>query len=53
LRADIVAGFAALLLPQGMAYAQLAAMPPVTVIYVTMVPTVVHALVGPSRILVV
>ena len=55
LRADIVAGFvlAALLLPQGMAYAQLAGMPPVTGIYATMVPMVVYALVGPSRILVV
>jgi high affinity sulfate transporter 1 len=55
LRADVVAGFvlAALLLPQGMAYAQLAGMPPVTGIYATMVPMVVYALVGPSRILVV
>ena len=55
LLADIVAGFvlAALLLPQGMAYAQLAGMPPVTGIYATMVPMVVYALVGPSRILVV
>ena len=55
LRSDLVAGFvlAALLLPQGMAYAQLAGMPPVTGIYATMVPMVVYALVGPSRILVV
>ena len=55
LRHDVVAGMvlAALLVPQGMAYAELAGMPAVTGIYATMVPVAVYALVGPSRILVV
>ena len=44
---------AALLVPQGMAYAELAGMPAVAGIYATMVPMSVYALVGPSRILVV
>jgi high affinity sulfate transporter 1 len=54
LRPDVVAGvvLAALLIPQGMAYAELAGVPPVTGLYATLVPLVVYFLVGPSRILV-
>jgi high affinity sulfate transporter 1 len=54
LRRDVVTGvvLAALLIPQGMAYAVLAAMPPVTGLYATLVPLVVYFLLGPSRILV-
>jgi high affinity sulfate transporter 1 len=43
---------AALLVPQGLAYAALAGMPPVTGLYATLVPLVVYFLLGPSRILV-
>ena len=54
LQRDVVAGvvLAALLVPQGMAYAQLAGVPPVTGIYATLVPLLVYFLLGPSRILV-
>ena len=54
LRGDLVAGLVltALLVPQGMAYAELAGLPPVFGLYATMVPLVVYALLGPSRILV-
>ena len=54
LRRDVVAGvvLAALLVPQGMAYAELAGLPPVTGLYATVVPLVVYFLLGPSRILV-
>jgi high affinity sulfate transporter 1 len=54
LRRDVVAGvvLAALLVPQGMAYAVLAGVPPVTGLYATLVPLVVYFLLGPSRILV-
>ncbi len=54
LRRDIVAGvvLAALLVPQGMAYAELAGVPPVTGLYATLVPLAVYFLLGPSRILV-
>ena len=54
LHRDLVAGIVltALLVPQGMAYAELAGLPAVTGLYATMVPLVVYALVGPSRILV-
>jgi high affinity sulfate transporter 1 len=54
LRQDLVAGavLAALLVPQGMAYAQLAGLPPVTGLYATLVPLVVYFLLGPSRILI-
>ena len=54
LRRDVVAGvvLAALLVPQGMAYAQLAGVPPVTGLYATLVPLVVYFLLGPSRILI-
>jgi high affinity sulfate transporter 1 len=54
LRRDVVAGvvLAALLVPQGMAYATLAGVPPVTGLYATLIPLVVYFLLGPSRILV-
>jgi high affinity sulfate transporter 1 len=54
LRRDVVAGvvLAALLVPQGMAYAALAGVPPVTGLYATLVPLVVYFVLGPSRILV-
>jgi high affinity sulfate transporter 1 len=54
LRRDVVAGvvLAALLVPQGMAYAELAGVPAVTGLYATLVPLVVYFLLGPSRILV-
>lgn len=53
LRSDLPAGIllAALLVPQGMAYAQLAGLPPVTGLYATVVPLLVYFLLGPSRIL--
>ncbi len=55
LRYDLAAGavLTALLVPQGMAYAELAGLPAVTGIYATMVPLLAYALFGPSRILVV
>ncbi|WP_448629859.1 SulP family inorganic anion transporter [Cellulomonas soli] len=54
LRADLVAGLTlvALAIPAGMAYAQAAGLPPVTGLYATIVPLLVYALVGPSRVLV-
>src|SRR5262249_58949987 len=54
LRADLVAGIvlAAILVPQGMAYAQLAGLPPVTGLYTTVACLVGYALFGPSRVLV-
>ena len=54
MRRDLVAGvvLAALLVPQGMAYAELAGVPPVAGLYATLVPLVVYFLLGPSRILV-
>jgi high affinity sulfate transporter 1 len=54
LRHDLIAGIVltALLVPQGMAYAELAQLPPITGLYATIVPLAVYALVGPSRILV-
>lgn len=54
LRRDVPAGtvLAALLVPQGMAYAELAGLPPVTGLYATLVPLIVYFLLGPSRILV-
>jgi high affinity sulfate transporter 1 len=54
LRGDVVAGLAltALLVPQGMAYAELAGLPPVTGLYTTVIVLVAYALFGPSRILV-
>src|SRR5204863_2477415 len=54
LRADVVAGvvLAAILVPQGMAYAELAGLPPVTGLYTTIACLVGYALLGPSRVLV-
>src|SRR3954463_704538 len=54
LRYDLVAGLVltSLLGPQGMAYASLAGLPPVTGLYTTVACLVGYALMGPSRILV-
>jgi len=54
LRPDLVAGviLAAVLVPQGMAYAELAGLPTVTGLYTTVVCLVGYAIMGPSRILV-
>ena len=51
---DLVAGtvLVALLAPAGMAYAQASGLPPITGLYATIVPLLVYAVVGPSRILV-
>lgn len=51
---DIVAGIvlAAILVPQGMAYAELAGVPAVNGLYTTIVCLVAYAVFGPSRILV-
>jgi high affinity sulfate transporter 1 len=53
-RADLVAGavLAAILVPQGMAYAELAGLPAVTGLYTTVACLVGYALLGPSRVLV-
>jgi len=53
-RADLVAGLGliALLVPQGMAYATLAGLPPVTGLYTTVTALFAYAVFGPSRILV-
>jgi high affinity sulfate transporter 1 len=54
LRSDIVAGLvlAAILVPQGMAYAELAGLPPATGLYTTIACLVGYAVFGPSRVLV-
>jgi high affinity sulfate transporter 1 len=54
LRDDVLAGIVltALLIPAGIGYAQVSGLPPVTGLYATIVPLLVYALVGPSRILV-
>jgi high affinity sulfate transporter 1 len=54
LRRDLVAGvvLTAMLVPQGMAYAELAGLPPVSGLYATLVPLLAYAVFGPSRILV-
>ena len=54
LRSDFVAGLvlAAILVPQGMAYAELAGLPAVTGLYTTIGCLVGYALFGPSRVLV-
>ena len=51
---DIVAGLvlSALLVPQGMAYAELAGLPPVTGLYTSILCLVGYAIFGPSRVLV-
>ncbi|UYP17624.1 SulP family inorganic anion transporter [Rhodococcus sp. Z13] len=55
LRSDVGAGLAlsALLVPTGMGYAQAAGLPAYTGLYATIVPMLVYALFGPSRILVI
>ncbi len=55
LRQDIIAGIAlvAILIPQGMAYAEIVGLPPVAGLYATMLPIVGYALFGSSRQLVV
>ena len=54
LRGDVVAGIVlvTLLVPQGMAYAELAGLPPVTGLYTTVLALTAYAIFGPSRILV-
>jgi high affinity sulfate transporter 1 len=54
LRFDLVAGvvLAAILVPQGMAYAELAGLPAVTGLYTTVACLVGYAIFGPSRVLV-
>lgn len=55
IRDDVVAGIAvtALMVPHGMAYAELAGLPAVTGLYTTITALVVYALFGPSRTLLV
>ncbi|HEX6366511.1 MAG TPA: sulfate permease [Agromyces sp.] len=52
---DVRAGVAltALLIPAGMGYAEVAGLPPETGLYATIVPMLVYAVFGPSKILVV
>src|SRR3954447_12625752 len=54
LTSDLVAGLvlASLLVPQGMAYAQLAKLPPITGLYTSMMCLLAYAVFGPSRVLV-
>src|SRR6188508_270396 len=54
LRQDLVAGLVltALLVPQGMAYAELAGLPPITGLYTSIMCLVGYAVFGPSRVLV-
>ncbi len=51
---DLLAGLGltALLVPQGMAYAQLAGLPPITGLYTSTMCLVAYAVFGPSRVLV-
>ncbi|HEY7009209.1 MAG TPA: sulfate permease [Jatrophihabitantaceae bacterium] len=51
---DVVAGLvlSALLIPQGMAYAQLAGLPPITGLYTSILCLLGYAVFGPSRVLV-
>ncbi len=51
---DVAAGLvlSALLVPQGMAYAELAGLPPITGLYTTVLCLVAYALFGPSKVLV-
>ena len=54
LRKDVTAGLilTALLVPQGMAYAELAGLPPITGLYTSILCLVGYAVFGPSRVLV-
>ena len=54
LRPDVVAGItlAAVLIPQGFAYAEIAGMPPITGLYATVLPLVAFAALGANRNLV-
>src|SRR5438477_12237612 len=54
LRQDIIAGvvLSTLLVPQGMAYAELAGLPVITGLYTTVACLIGYAVFGPSRILV-
>jgi MFS superfamily sulfate permease-like transporter len=54
LRSDVVAGLVltTLLVPQGMAYAELAGLPVITGLYTSVLCLLGYALFGPSRILV-
>ena len=54
LKKDLVAGLVlvALLVPQGMAYAELAGLPPITGLYTSILCLTGYAIFGPSRILV-
>ncbi|MBV8561363.1 MAG: sulfate permease [Acidimicrobiia bacterium] len=54
LRRDVVAGLVltALLVPQGMAYAELAGLPPITGLYTSILCLIAYAVFGPSKILV-
>ena len=54
LRSDLVAGLVltALLVPQGMAYAELAGLPPITGLYTSILCLIGYAIFGPSKILV-
>ena len=51
---DVVAGvvLTTLLVPQGMAYAELAGLPPITGLYTTIMALIGYAIFGPSRVLV-
>lgn len=51
LRGDLSAGLTigAMLIPQGMAYAKLAGMPPINGLYAALLPSIVYALFGTSR----
>jgi high affinity sulfate transporter 1 len=55
LRSDIAAGAAlsAVLIPAGMAYAGAAGLPAVTGLYASVIPLLVYAVFGPSRVLIV
>src|SRR2546430_11247986 len=54
LRRDVVAGLvlSTLLVPQGMAYAELAGLPAITGLYTSILCLIAYAAFGPSRILV-
>lgn len=54
LRKDVVAGIVltTLLVPQGMAYAELAGLPPITGLYTSVMCLLAYAVAGPSRVLV-